>query len=254
MSAEQMDKEKLRELEQEMRSDDGTSVEYYADRLRDILAAQPPKADESDAAVEAGCLAAVEVSGFNPKNWPNTYPDANQLRKVVRAVLNTATPTAAADSELVTRARLSVSYSHNFATAKPDIGTTEREHILGLCKLVEDLIPPTLMAARETEDDGAAIIGRLARALAKADPSSSLPRMAIEWLRSQGIHWKSHCPTDPLHNLGEPDDLPAFLTWMADELVRRDTRPGNFAQGVAESLKGRALVLRDAARNQEAGK
>jgi hypothetical protein len=37
------------------------------------------------------------------------------------------------------RAKLSVSYSHNFATAKPDIGATEKEHILGLCVLVTDL-------------------------------------------------------------------------------------------------------------------
>ena len=36
-------------------------------------------------------------------------------------------------------AREAVSYSHNFATAKPDIGATEKEHILGLCKVVERL-------------------------------------------------------------------------------------------------------------------
>jgi len=30
-----------------------------------------------------------------------------------------------------------LAYSRNFATAKPDIGTTEREHILGLCDLLE---------------------------------------------------------------------------------------------------------------------
>lgn len=32
-----------------------------------------------------------------------------------------------------------VAYSHNFATAKPDIGTTEKEHILGLCKVLEQV-------------------------------------------------------------------------------------------------------------------
>jgi hypothetical protein len=41
---------------------------------------------------------------------------------------------------LIQRAADSVSYSHNFANAKPDIGKTEREHILGLCQLVEDLV------------------------------------------------------------------------------------------------------------------
>lgn len=45
----------------------------------------------TDEMVEAGCLAAVAVSGFNPSYWPDTYPDAEQLRKVVRAVLETAT-------------------------------------------------------------------------------------------------------------------------------------------------------------------
>ena len=31
----------------------------------------------------------------------------------------------------------SIAYSHNFATAKPDIGKTEKEHILGLCALLQ---------------------------------------------------------------------------------------------------------------------
>ncbi|MDL4862076.1 hypothetical protein NPJ88_007010 [Halomonas elongata] len=30
-----------------------------------------------------------------------------------------------------------IAYSHNYATAKPDIGATEREHILGLCQVLE---------------------------------------------------------------------------------------------------------------------
>lgn len=30
-----------------------------------------------------------------------------------------------------------VAYSHNYATAKPDIGETEKEHILGLCNILE---------------------------------------------------------------------------------------------------------------------
>lgn len=37
-----------------------------------------------------------------------------------------------AESDL-TPAEAAVAYSHNFATSKPDIGGTEREHILGLC-------------------------------------------------------------------------------------------------------------------------
>jgi len=32
---------------------------------------------------------------------------------------------------------LAIGHSRNFATAKPDIGATEREHILGLCTLLE---------------------------------------------------------------------------------------------------------------------
>ena len=43
----------------------------------------------SDDDIERGCIAAVEASGFGVKHWPHTYPDADQLRKVVRAVLNT---------------------------------------------------------------------------------------------------------------------------------------------------------------------
>lgn len=32
-----------------------------------------------------------------------------------------------------------VSYSHNFATAKPNIGLTEKQHILGLCRVLEQV-------------------------------------------------------------------------------------------------------------------
>lgn len=34
--------------------------------------------------------------------------------------------------------REAVAFSHNYATAKPDIGLTEKEHILGLCKVLEE--------------------------------------------------------------------------------------------------------------------
>lgn len=46
---------------------------------------------------------------------------------------------AAADLSLLEEVSAALSYSHNFATAKPDIGETAKEHILGLCKLVEKL-------------------------------------------------------------------------------------------------------------------
>ena len=39
-------------------------------------------------------------------------------------------------SDIVERLRASVEYSRNFATAKPDIGTTEFEHIAGLCSML----------------------------------------------------------------------------------------------------------------------
>lgn len=42
--------------------------------------------------------------------------------------------------ELLERARESVGFSHNFATAKPNINDTEQTHILGLCRLVNDLV------------------------------------------------------------------------------------------------------------------
>ena len=34
---------------------------------------------------------------------------------------------------IVGRLREAIAYSHNFATAKPNIGAKEREHIIGLC-------------------------------------------------------------------------------------------------------------------------
>lgn len=32
-----------------------------------------------------------------------------------------------------------IAYSHNYATAKPNIGETEKEHILGLCSTLEQV-------------------------------------------------------------------------------------------------------------------
>ncbi|WP_323162873.1 hypothetical protein [Stenotrophomonas maltophilia] len=40
-----------------------------------------------------------------------------------------------------------------------------------------------------------------------------------------------------------PDDLPRFLRWCADELMKRDKRAGSFAPSVAASLQGRACIL-----------
>lgn len=44
----------------------------------------------SDEMVEIGCVAAVEATGFNVANWPDKYPDAAQLRKVIRAAIQSA--------------------------------------------------------------------------------------------------------------------------------------------------------------------
>ena len=49
------------------------------------------------------------------------------------------------------RLEAAISYSHNFATAKPNILRTEKEHILGLCALLTEAAA-ALEAARE---DGA---------------------------------------------------------------------------------------------------
>lgn len=47
-----------------------------------------------------------------------------------------------------------------------------------------------------------------------------------------------------------PDELPAFLRWCADALVKRDNRAGSFALGLAESLRGRAIILEHVAAMQ----
>lgn len=43
-------------------------------------------------------------------------------------------------TSLKERLLAAVSYSQNFATAKPDIGAVEQEHILGLCRLAEQAV------------------------------------------------------------------------------------------------------------------
>jgi hypothetical protein len=126
-----MDTEKLRELEQEMRSDDGTSVEYYADRLRDILAAQPPKAElwclhivgpDDVHAAPSKAHAEKAAAAFNEQfkgsanlmhaevaPWPHSAEShAEDVEKFIPnwllprwQVEGTTTPTAAADSDLV---------------------------------------------------------------------------------------------------------------------------------------------------------
>jgi hypothetical protein len=50
--------------------------------------------------------------------------------------------------ELIERIKDGVGYSHNFATAKPNILRTEKEHILGLCALLTEAAA-ALEAARE---------------------------------------------------------------------------------------------------------
>lgn len=67
-------------------------------------------------------------------------------------------------SDIVERLRASVEYSHNFATAKPDIGKTEFEHIAGLCALATEAAARVaeLEAERAALRDG---IGRCFRML-----------------------------------------------------------------------------------------
>jgi len=64
-------------------------------------------------------------------------PEAVRLRDDLRERASQNYPDS---RDLTAFARLAIDYSQNFATAKPDIGATEKEHILGLCGLVEWLI------------------------------------------------------------------------------------------------------------------
>lgn len=48
-----------------------------------------------------------------------------------------------------------------------------------------------------------------------------------------------------------PTALPEWLDWTAAELIRRDTRSGNFSEGVAASLGGRAIILREVDRRRQ---
>lgn len=64
-------------------------------------------------------------------------PEAVRLRDELR---ERASQNDTNTRDPVAFARLAIDYSQNFATAKPDIGATEKEHILGLCSLVERLI------------------------------------------------------------------------------------------------------------------
>lgn len=48
-----------------------------------------------------------------------------------------------------------------------------------------------------------------------------------------------------------PEPLRDFLIWAAAEIERRDQLAGNFSQGIADSLRGRAYILREVARQSE---
>lgn len=50
-------------------------------------------------------------------------------------------------------------------------------------------------------------------------------------------------PDGAMTAAGSHDDLPRFLRWVSDELVRRDTRAGSLAAGIAASLRGRAAII-----------
>jgi hypothetical protein len=79
---------------------------------------------------------------IGPEGWTaaRVFTQMRQLLPPKAALAAPATgKPEAAELALIERASAALSYSRNFATAKPDIGRTEREHIEGLCSLVETL-------------------------------------------------------------------------------------------------------------------
>lgn len=63
--------------------------------------------------------------------------DGNGCECAMRGLKPAAAQEAVA---LIENARAATDFSTNYATAKPDIGSTEKEHILGLCRVVNGLI------------------------------------------------------------------------------------------------------------------
>ena len=48
-----------------------------------------------------------------------------------------------------------------------------------------------------------------------------------------------------------PSNLEDFLYWAGDQLEKRDQLPGTFASGVAQSLRGRAIILEIVRKSRE---
>lgn len=46
----------------------------------------------SEEAVEAACVASIEISGFDATRWPKEYPNPEQLRKIMRKGIAAALP------------------------------------------------------------------------------------------------------------------------------------------------------------------
>lgn len=77
---------------------------------------------------------AVRRNRIQRPGTPGRIPDRTQR---VRCGINDSNSKERVMEETGISWQAAVSYSHNFATAKPDIKKTEKEHVLGLCRILE---------------------------------------------------------------------------------------------------------------------
>lgn len=110
--------------------------------------------------------------------------------------------------------RLAIDHSRNFATAKPDIGSTEREHILGLCNLLE-----RREAAITDLIEAARIVALNAHMTAAEDAYHEVSRAEMDALVAAYMQVKPLTQADAPSRSGDPVLLADQLTEEANALL-----------------------------------
>jgi hypothetical protein len=198
-------------------------------------------------ATEAGRLVALIAKWRGEKDgsgtpWAANYNGAleacaKDLERALAALL--AEPGEAVDVMPVNLV-LALDYSRNFANAKPDIGSTEREHIIGLCALLERAY--THPAAPVGVSEGVALIAAERRRQIEAEGWT--PEHDDEH-NDGAMALAAATYALPVKHRGDPD-YPRFWPWEISwwkpgDRIRELTKAGALIAAEIERLHRAAL-------------
>jgi len=89
------------------------------------------------------------AGGFDPAYCRDAQARLKEIDELLEQPAQAQAAPQRVNDELFVSIRQALDYSRNFANAKPDIGTSEREHILGLANLLERTARSPAQAGQE---------------------------------------------------------------------------------------------------------